>query len=44
MAYPDFTVFDLRRQFGAQFRAETLFPQLTPIEPTPWLLEALRKE
>ncbi len=43
MAYSDFSVFDLRQQFGVQFRAETLFPQLAPIEPTPWLREALRK-
>lgn len=43
MAYTDFTVFDLRQQFGVQFRAETLFPELVPIEPTPWLEETLRK-
>ena len=43
MAYSDFSVFDLRQQFNVQFRAETLFPQLTPIEPTNWLREALRK-
>jgi len=43
MAYTDFTVFDLRQQFDVQFRAETLFPNLAPIEPTTWLLEALRK-
>jgi len=43
MAYTDFSVFDLRRQFGVQFRAATLFPQLLPIEPTAWLEETLRK-
>ena len=43
MAYTDFTVFDLRQQFGVQFRAETLFPNLVPIEPSSWLNEALRK-
>lgn len=43
MAYTDFTVFDLRQQFDVQFRAETLFPQLVPIQPTDWLREALRK-
>ena len=43
MAYSDFSILDLRQQFGAQFRAETLFPQLVPVEPTAWLLETLRK-
>ena len=43
MAYTDFSVFDLRQQFGVQFRAATLFPQLLPIEPTAWLEETLRK-
>lgn len=43
MAYTDFSVFDLRQQFGVQFRAATLFPQLRPIEPTAWLDETLRK-
>ena len=43
MAYTDFSVFDLRQQFGVQFRAATLFPQLLPIEPTGWLEETLRK-
>ncbi|TGE12229.1 hypothetical protein [Hymenobacter elongatus] len=43
MAYSDFSVFDLRQQFDVQFRADTLFPQLTPIESTAWLREALRK-
>lgn len=43
MAYSDFTVFDLRQQFGAHFRAETLFPNLVPIEPSEWLQESLHK-
>ena len=43
MAYTDFSVFDLRQQFGVQFRAATLFPQLLLIEPTGWLEETLRK-
>jgi hypothetical protein len=43
MAYTDFSVFDLRQQFGVQFRAATLFPQLLSIEPTAWLEETLRK-
>ncbi|MGI4872863.1 MAG: hypothetical protein ACRYFX_17020 [Janthinobacterium lividum] len=42
MAYPDFSVFDLRRQFGVQFRAEALFPNVPPIEPSDWLTQALR--
>ena len=42
MAYSDFTLFDLRQQFGAHFRAETLFPNVAPIEPSDWLKQALR--
>ncbi|UYZ64194.1 hypothetical protein [Hymenobacter weizhouensis] len=42
MAYTDFTVFDLRQQFGVHFRAAQLFPDLTPVEPTDWLRHSLR--
>lgn len=42
MAYSDFTLFDLRQQFGAHFRAETLFPSAAPIEPSDWLRQALK--
>ena len=42
MAYSDFTLFDLRQQFGAHFRAETLFPNVAPIEPSDWLKQALK--
>lgn len=43
MAYPDFSAVDLQQLFGVRFRAETLFPDLTPIEPSAWLRETLRK-
>ena len=42
MAYTDFTVFDLRQQFDVQFRAEQLFPDLTPVEPSHWLRQSIR--
>lgn len=42
MAYSDFTIYDLRQQFGAHFRAEMLFPNLAPIQPSDWLQQALR--
>jgi len=41
MAYTDFTLYDLRQQFGAHFRAETLFPDALPIQPSDWLTQAL---
>lgn len=41
MAYTDFTLYDLRHQFGAHFRAETLFPNAVPIEPSGWLTQAI---
>ncbi len=42
MAYSDFTIYDLRQQFGAHFRAETLFPNLVPIQPSDWLRQAIQ--
>ena len=42
MAYIDFTVFDLRQQFDIHFRAEDLFPDLAPVEPSPWLQQSLK--
>jgi len=42
MAYTDFSVFDLRQQFGVQFRAESLFPNADPIQPSDWLTQALK--
>ena len=42
MAYSDFTLFDLRHQFDAHFRAETLFPDATPIQPSDWLQQAIK--
>jgi hypothetical protein len=42
MACPDFPVFDLRHQFGAQFRAEQLFPNAAPVAPSEWLRQPIR--
>ena len=42
MAYTDFTVFDLRQQFGVHFRADQLFPNIVPVEPSAWLRQSLR--
>ena len=42
MAYTDFSVFDLRQQFGVQFRAEQLFADLAPVEPSDWLRQSIR--
>ena len=41
MAYSDFTLYDLRQQFGAHFRAAKLFPNSVPIQPSNWLEQAL---
>ncbi|RZJ90028.1 MAG: hypothetical protein EOO60_09405, partial [Hymenobacter sp.] len=42
MAYTDFSVFDLRQQFNIHFRAENLFPDSAPIEPSDWLQRSLK--
>jgi hypothetical protein len=41
MAYSDFTPERLRNEFGVTFRGDYLFPDIAPIIPSPWLLEAL---
>ncbi|MCB1190599.1 MAG: hypothetical protein H7A23_19905 [Leptospiraceae bacterium] len=43
MAYGDFTAVDLIKKFGIKFRAENLFQDVKPIEPTEWLTSALRR-
>ena len=43
MAYSDFTVENLREQFGLKFRAERLFPEAVPTPPSAWLIEALAR-
>jgi len=42
MAYTDFTVLELRRQFGVGLRAEKLFAESVSIEPTEWLRQSIR--
>ncbi len=43
MAYSDFTALELKRRFGIQFLAKPMFLDLAPLEPTPWLLDTLRR-
>ncbi len=43
MAYSDFTSIDLTRKFGIQFDAKHLFPNVSPIEPSDWLNESLKR-
>lgn len=43
MAYSDFSAIDLIRRFGIKFGAKDLFPGISEVMPTPWLIEALKK-
>ncbi|WP_375415676.1 hypothetical protein [uncultured Hymenobacter sp.] len=43
MAYTDFTANDLIRRFGMHFASADLFGQASPVVPSPWLLDTLRK-
>lgn len=44
MAYSDFTLDRLIREFGVKVRGErSLFPVVSPIEPSAWLLESLQR-
>ena len=43
MAYSDFTPERLRTDFGVSFTGGNLFPQVVPIAPSPWLVEALER-
>ncbi|MDJ0367750.1 hypothetical protein QMK33_21605 [Hymenobacter sp. H14-R3] len=44
MAYSDFTLERLIREFGVKVRGErSLFTDVAPIEPSPWLLESLAR-
>lgn len=44
MAYSDFTLDRLIREFGVTVRGErSLFPDAPPVEPSPWLLESLHR-
>lgn len=42
MAYSNFTLREVKKQFGLTERHEVLFPQIQPIEPGSWLLETLQ--
>ncbi len=41
MAYSNFTSAELKKKFGVKFTSAKLFTDITPIEPSPWLVEAL---
>jgi len=43
MAYSDFTSVDLIQKFGIRFQAQRLFADVSAMEPTGWLTEALKK-
>ncbi len=44
MAYSDFTLERLKKDFGVEIRSErTLFPAVAPMEPSPWLIESLKR-
>ena len=44
MAYRDFKLADLEDKFGISQRQVKLFDNIEPIEPSPWLIETLRKK
>ena len=44
MAYRDFKLADLEDKFGITQRQIKLFDTIEPIEPSPWLIETLRKK
>lgn len=43
MAYSDFTPERLRNEFNVSFQGNDLFPQVVPITPSAWLVEALER-
>jgi hypothetical protein len=43
MTYSDFSLDQVRKNFGLQVITAALFPDLTPVPPTPWLIEAIHK-
>jgi hypothetical protein len=43
MAYSDFTPDRLVKEFGVDFQGTQLFPNVTPIPPSVWLIESLQR-
>lgn len=43
MAYTDFTLADLNRQFGVTNRIESLFDRMEPVSPSTFLRESLKR-
>ena len=43
MAYSDFTLETVRRQFGLSLETGALFPNSTVVTPSEWLVETLQK-
>ncbi len=43
MAYSNFTKKDLQTKFGVKFRNSNLFPDILTVEPSEWLISALKK-
>jgi hypothetical protein len=44
MAYRDFKLTDLQKNFGVSMRSAQLFPTIKPIEPTDWLIQTIQKK
>jgi hypothetical protein len=43
MSYTDFTLESLQQTFGLSVEARPLFVEATPVKPTAWLVESLRR-
>ncbi len=43
MAYSDFTAADLTKKLGIKFKSKNLFANVEEIQPSSWVLEALKK-
>ena len=42
MAYSDFTLYNVRQQFGVSLQVEKLFTESVSVEPTEWLRQSIR--
>ncbi len=42
MAYSNFTSAELKKKFGVKFTSAKLFTDINPVEPSTWLVEALK--
>ena len=42
MAYSDFTLYNVRQQFGVSLQVEKLFTESVSVGPTEWLRQSIR--